>query len=237
MLYEDRGSAFRKYADFFVDDRGLTAVVKFELAAVFLSSLPGALGFALRKWTYPSLFRKVGSDVLWGKNISLLHPRKITIGSRVAIDDGCVLDARGAGEKGIEIGNDVIIARATIIQGKASWLKIEDRCVVGSQCQLTAIGGIHIGKAVQIGGQCYIGGGRHGTDHRDVPMADQGIYSEGPVVIEDDVWLGAGVIVLDGVRIAKGSVIGAGTVVREDVPPYTTVSPHQRLVMLPRGQA
>jgi len=66
-------------------------------------------------------------------------------------------------------------------------------------------------------------------------MMDQGLYSKGPVVIEDDVWLGAGVIVQDGVRIGKGSVVGAGAVVREDIPPFTIAALHQRLVLLPRA--
>ena len=68
-------------------------------------------------------------------------------------------------------------------------------------------------------------------------MRDQGLYSKGPVIIEDDVWLGAGVIVQDGVRIGKGCVVGAGAVVREDLPAFTVAVPHQRLVMLPRGQS
>jgi acetyltransferase-like isoleucine patch superfamily enzyme len=51
-------------------------------------------------------------------------------------------------------------------------------------------------------------------------MMEQGLYSNGPVVIEDDVWLGAGAIVLDGVRIGKGCIVGAGAVVTKDLPDY-----------------
>ena len=65
-------------------------------------------------------------------------------------------------------------------------------------------------------------------------MMKQEVYSKGPVIIEDDVWLGAGVIVQDGVRIGRGSVIGAGAVIRENVPEYTVIAPHSRLMMLPR---
>jgi galactoside O-acetyltransferase len=49
---------------------------------------------------------------------------------------------------------------------------------------------------------------------------EQGITAEG-IVVEDDVWLGSGAIVLDGVHIGRGSVIGAGAVVTEDLPPYS----------------
>ena len=44
------------------------------------------------------------------------------------------------------------------------------------------------------------------------------MQTKGGIVIEDDVWLGFGVIVLDGVRIGKGAVIGAGAVVTKDIP-------------------
>jgi acetyltransferase-like isoleucine patch superfamily enzyme len=55
------------------------------------------------------------------------------------------------------------------------------------------------------------------------PFVDQGITAEG-IVIEDDVWLGAGAIVTDGVRIGRGAVVAAGAVVAEDVPPHTVVA-------------
>jgi galactoside O-acetyltransferase len=54
----------------------------------------------------------------------------------------------------------------------------------------------------------------------DRPIREQGITARG-IVIEDDVWLGAGAVVLDGVTIGRGSVIGAGAVVASDIPPYS----------------
>jgi acetyltransferase-like isoleucine patch superfamily enzyme len=46
---------------------------------------------------------------------------------------------------------------------------------------------------------------------------------EGPVVIEDDAWIGAGATILHGVRVGKAAVVGAGSLVRHDVPPGVTV--------------
>jgi acetyltransferase-like isoleucine patch superfamily enzyme len=54
----------------------------------------------------------------------------------------------------------------------------------------------------------------------DIPMMEQGVYSEDPVVIGDDVWLGAGAMVLDGVKIGKGCIVGAGAVVTKNLPDY-----------------
>ena len=128
----------------------------------------------------------------------------------------------------------MLIARDTIVQGKGSWIKIGDGASIGSQCRLSSPGGMQIGRSVMIAAQCLIGGGRCRTEDVDTPIKEQELYTRGPVVIEDDVWLGVGVIVQDGVRIGKGSVVGSGGVVKEDIPPYTIAVPHQRLVMIPR---
>lgn len=64
---------------------------------------------------------------------------------------------------------------------------------------------------------------RHEIGRVDIPMALQGEAEARRVVVEDDVWIGARVIVLAGVRIGRGSVLGAGAVVARDVPPLSVV--------------
>ena len=54
------------------------------------------------------------------------------------------------------------------------------------------------------------------------PFVHQGITAEG-IVIEDDVWLGAGAVITDGVRVGRGAVVAAGAVVTKDVSPHTVV--------------
>ena len=234
-IHQDRSSALQKYQGFFIGSTSLGNLIKYELATMFLVPLPGAIGYLLRKWFYPRIFRRIGKDVNWGRNIALRHPGRIEIGDRAAIDDGCLLDASGVGDKGLHIGNDVLVARSTNIQGKTSWIEIGDHCNIASHCQIISASGIRLGQWVMVGGQCYIGGGRYRIDDRSTPMMKQEVYSKGPVIIEDDVWIGAGVIVQDGVHIGRGSVIGAGAVVRENIPEYTVITPHSRLVMLPRN--
>jgi acetyltransferase-like isoleucine patch superfamily enzyme len=81
---------------------------------------------------------------------------------------------------------------------------------------------------IEIGDDCLIGPGAvlHNGDHRfdlvDLPIRRQG-FSSAPIVLEDDVWIGANAVVLSGVRVGRGSVVAGGSVVTRDVPPYTVV--------------
>ncbi|HXU83131.1 MAG TPA: DapH/DapD/GlmU-related protein [Polyangia bacterium] len=56
------------------------------------------------------------------------------------------------------------------------------------------------------------------------PYVKDHLVKQGPVVIEDDVWLGTNVVVLPGVRVGRGAVVGAGAVVTRDVSPFTVVA-------------
>ena len=65
----------------------------------------------------------------------------------------------------------------------------------------------------------YLVGGGHIYDDPDVPVIEQGRTASG-INIGNNVWLGAGVKVLDGVTIGEGAIIAAGAVVTEDIPPF-----------------
>jgi len=79
---------------------------------------------------------------------------------------------------------------------------------------------LSIGNYVRIAAHTVIIPANHTYDDPARPIHLQGGMSRG-ITIEDDVWLGAGVTVLDGVRIGRGSVIGAGSVVTRDIEPYS----------------
>jgi acetyltransferase-like isoleucine patch superfamily enzyme len=214
-------SAMRRYQSKVFGDPGLIPFLGYEMATFLFGDFPGALGYALRRSFYARLFRRMGRGVILGKGVALRHPRRIVLGDRVAIDDGAMLDASGAVEGGIVLGDEVIVSRHCVIQSKNGPVAIGDRTDIGCHCILSSVSGVVIGRSGLIAGHCYIGGGRYHSDRRDMPMMDQGLYSLGPVSIGDDVWLGAGAVVLDGVRIGTGAVIGAGAVVTRDIPDYT----------------
>ena len=78
-------------------------------------------------------------------------------------------------------------------------------------------------KNVMMGPDVCIYARNHAFDRIDIPMNLQDFASEKPVVIGDDVWIGARVMMLPGVHIVTGSVIGAGAVVTKDAPDYAVV--------------
>lgn len=79
-----------------------------------------------------------------------------------------------------------------------------------------------IGRDVMMADDVMIISGNHHFDRIDIPMWKQG-GEDRKVVIEDDVWIGARVIILPGRRVGRGAVLGAGAVITKDVAPYSIV--------------
>jgi maltose O-acetyltransferase len=79
---------------------------------------------------------------------------------------------------------------------------------------------LKVGKDVMMGPHVIIIGENHNSTDLEIPMRLQGYKIFPPVRIEDDVWIGARAIILPGLTIGKGAIIGAGSVVTKDVPPY-----------------
>ena len=98
---------------------------------------------------------------------------------------------------------------------------------IGRYSQLnpgTAVyGDVVIGDYVMIAPNCMIAGGNHSFNRLDKYMMLQGSESKG-IVIEDDVWVGANSVVLDGVKIGKGAIIAAGSIVTNNVESYDIVA-------------
>ena len=91
-----------------------------------------------------------------------------------------------------------------------------------SGAYINGIGGITFGDFVLIGPNVTISSGRHAIDGAHPEIISRKSMGM-PIVIEDDVWLGAGVVIMPGVRLAKGTVVGANAVVTRDTAPYAVV--------------
>jgi acetyltransferase-like isoleucine patch superfamily enzyme len=108
------------------------------------------------------------------------------------------------------------------------WLTSDTgRIVIGTGAMLNlnvmvaAVEHTEIGDHCMLANGCLVTDGNHRFDDPDRPVPWQGFTTKGPTVLEDNVWLGANVVVTSGVRIGRRSVIGANSVVTEDIAPYS----------------
>ena len=218
-LFDERRSKVQRYQELVVGQPGFWRLVKFELVTLLSANMPGALGLFLRSKLYPRLIGRVGRNVTFGANVVLRHPHKIAIGDNVVIDDHCCLDAKGTTNEGIRIGTGVFVGRNTILSCKNGDIVIDDHANVGFNVEVFSAGRVRIGKDVLIAAYTYLVGGDHLFDRVDVPVLHQGRTAQG-IEVDDNVWLGAHVVVSDGSRVGRDAIIGAGAVVRGEIPPF-----------------
>jgi virginiamycin A acetyltransferase len=140
----------------------------------------------------------------------------VKIGSIVSID----ISTRGTNTF---IGQGSVIDDFVKIKhvGGIKDIIIGDYCYINSGCVFYSGHGINIGNNVLIGPNCNIVPSNHNFSDRQTIIRLQGhMHSKGGVVIEDDVWLGANVTVLDGAHIRKGCVIAANSLVLGETEEY-----------------
>lgn len=114
------------------------------------------------------------------------------------------------GGRNISIGRNCRVHRNTVIGNNSG---------IGYGCEVN--NGVTIGENVMMGPEVLIYTQNHYTANPNMPMRMQGMTEIKPVIIEDDVWIGARVCILPGVTVGKGSILGACAVVARNVPPYS----------------
>ncbi len=122
--------------------------------------------------------------------------------------------------KRFEVGEYSIIEDFTLIANACGDVILGKRVLIG--CGSKIVGPITFGDNILLAQNVVMSGLNHDYEDPTVPIIEQG-FNVKKIVVEDGVWMGAGVIVTPGVHIGKNAVVGAGSVVTKDVPPYTVV--------------
>jgi acetyltransferase-like isoleucine patch superfamily enzyme len=130
------------------------------------------------------------------------------------------IEVRGNDDGRIVVGDHVTLdTGARLHVANKATLRIGHNVGIGPYNILNAFDDLTIGDDTMFGPYININCADHGTEMGTLMRLQYGTY--GPVVIGNDCWLGAGVIVTKGVTIGDGAVIGAGSVVTRDIPEYT----------------
>lgn len=156
------------------------------------------------------MIRKLRARVLAGLKVGL------TIGSDGRAASGVELRP---GKGRIEIGRKCVLERGVVIRPYKGTIRIGDRCSLNPYTVVYGSGDVRIGNYVRIAAHSVIVASNHRTDRIDIPIKNQGNSAIG-ITIEDDVWIGANCVVLDGAILRKGCVLAAGSVLRGDTVPY-----------------
>jgi acetyltransferase-like isoleucine patch superfamily enzyme len=141
------------------------------------------------------------------------------------------------------IADTAAIFTTSLVLGAHSWIAgnalVRGDVHFGAHCTInsfaTISGKVHCGNAVRIASHATLVGFNHGYDDPQVPIYLQKHETLG-ITVEDDVWIGANCVIVDGVTIGRGAVIAAGAVVNKDVPPNAIVGGVPAKVLRFRGQ-
>ncbi|MFT9266259.1 acyltransferase [Oenococcus sp.] len=157
-----------------------------------------------------------------GKHVSLHNRRHIHVGRNVKFE--ALSEVQGLSTHDIVLGNNVTIGYGTQIRPSSYYgvghigfgLEMGDNSSIGPMGFVGCSGSIKIGSNVMIGPNVSMIAENHNFADSSQSIKEQGVNQKG-IVIEDDVWIGTNVVILDGVRIGKGAIVGAGSLVSRDL--------------------
>lgn len=169
-------------------------------------------------------FYKKGFPLFVGKKTVIKVKSKITVGNCISIQDYVHINALS--KEGIILCDNVSIGMRSIIKTSGSLTSIGKGfymghdSAMGNDCFVGAAGGVKIGCYVAIGQNVRFHSENHEFHDKSKMICEQGVTNQG-IEVGDDVWIGAGAVILDGVKIGNGCVIGANTLVNKDIPDYS----------------
>jgi acetyltransferase-like isoleucine patch superfamily enzyme len=195
-----------------------------QTVQALLGSIPSIIGVALRAIGYRSILHMDGTAAI-EDHVRLRFASNIRLGRGTYIDHGVYIHATPGG---VSIGDGTYVMHNAVLHVynfrdlPQAGISIGARSLIGEGCILRGQGGIHIGDDVFLAPLVQVLAVDHTYDDPKTPISMQPIAARG-IHIDDDVWIGGGAIILDGVRIGRRSIVAAGAVVTRDVLPNTVV--------------
>lgn len=154
------------------------------------------------KFVFRSAYKILRPNLQLGKNVEL-QPCFVARGGRV------------------EVGANSVVRFGTLLMPQEGYIRVGAQTTINHFCIINGFGGVEIGDDCSIAAGVAIFAHNHNFRSRRNTIKSQGLSSKGGVRIGDDVWIGTGAIILDGVTIGKGAVVAAGAVVTRDIEPYS----------------
>lgn len=195
-----------------------------QLMYAMFGWIPTIIGIGIRAIMYRTILSIKGWAAI-ENHVRLRFANRIILHHGVYLDQGVYLHAC---PNGIEIGENSIVMHGAVLHVynfrnlPHAGIRIGKDCLIGEYSVIRGQGGVWLGDRVYTSPFTQILAVNHVFRNPEEPFIYQGITAEG-IIIEDDVWLGAGCVITDGVKIGKGSVVAAGSVVTHDVPAHTLV--------------
>ena len=152
---------------------------------------------------------------------SIKFPRHLVLGRRCMIRAGVVIDAPGRCK--LTLGDGVELNRGVYLGAFGERFEVGARTQFNRHALVDGRGSIRIGADVLVGPHAQLITYQHRFASRELAINRQGLATA-EIVVEDDVWIGAGAIVLAGVTLGRGAVVGAGAVVTRSCAPYAILA-------------
>jgi acetyltransferase-like isoleucine patch superfamily enzyme len=204
---------------------------KYEIDRRIPVSLMLAVMLRRLSWMLRGLFRTLllqrrPRPVFIAPNVNLRNASLVHFGNGVTLERGVIID--GLSTNGIRLGDNVAIGAysivcAAMLSHLGDGIQFGNNSSTGPYSFIGAGGPITIGENVIMGQHVSFHSENHNFDRIDLPIRSQGVNRVG-ILVEDDCWVGANVVFLDGAHVGRGSVVAAGAVVRGKIPPYSVVA-------------
>ena len=198
-------------------------ITKIELVSILSDTSMKILRGLLIK----PFFKKSKGIIFVGRRTTIKNKNKITLGKHCKFERGC--EVQGLSKKGLVLGDNVTIGHTTMIRPSSYYgVEVGEGLIIGNNSSIGPLGYIGCAGLIEIGDNVMIGprvslfAENHNFGLVGQSIKAQGVHQKG-IIIENNCWIGSGVIILDGVTIGEGSVIAAGTVVSKDIPPNSIV--------------